>query len=115
MQASFVILAALMTAGLVAPARAGDELSRGAPSGAAAMRIYRDPVTGEVGVPPPGAVGPAAERSAAAPLVETPGTSAAGWWKLGPAGMPRHAFVATHDAAGKATIECLPAAPAGRE
>ncbi len=80
----------------------------------AGMRIYRDPATGQIGVPPPGSVGPA-ERAVRplAPLVESPGTSPAGGWKLDSSGLPLNAFVATRDAAGNVQIECVPMA--GRE
>ncbi len=74
-----------------------------------AQVIYRDPVTGQIGVPPPGVVPvPTARQAAPAPPTETPGTTAAGGMKMSLRGQPRDAFVGTRDTAGQVRVECVP-------
>jgi len=85
-----------------------------APSGGA-MRIYRDPQTGKITTPPPGAVveevAPPTESLTAtlpAPLVPFRGTSTAGGVGVNARGLPRPTFQATIDPSGTPVIECVP-------
>ena len=109
----FGMLAAVTVGAVAGAARAGD--SPQAP-GVAGMRVYRDPVTGAVGTPPPDLLIPAEPATRrATPQVESPGTSTAGGWKLDMSAAPMHAIVATPDPEGKPKTQCVPAAPGGKE
>ena len=83
------------------------------PSSTPGMRVYRDPVTGKFGPPPPGAVTPPAERAGEEePLVEEPGTTPAGGVTVDLKGRFRSTTKATLDPTGKVRTPCdPPAAP----
>jgi len=72
-------LAPLALATIVFVASAAAEQA-GAPAGAAGMRVYRDPATGKLGSPPPGAVAPPPEQGEEneEPLVEEPSPTPGG-------------------------------------
>ncbi|MGH7895712.1 MAG: post-PEP-CTERM-1 domain-containing protein [Candidatus Binatia bacterium] len=85
-----------------------------------AMRVYRDPQTGKLTTPPPGAVveevAPPTEALTAtlpAPLVPFRGTSPAGGVGINVRGLPKPTFQATIAPRGAPVIECVPGA-AGR-
>jgi len=94
------------------------EKTPGTPEGAAAMRIYRDPQTGEVGAPPAGA--PSAEEleslgdafsTSSQGLVETPSPVQGGGVKVDLQGRFRSPLVATQGADGKCSIQHRPQTP----
>ena len=86
------------------------------PQGAAGMRVYIDPETGEFGVPPPEAAPPEAGPDAALQLqslstpseelVEVPGTTEAGGFTLELNGQFQRDLTITPDADGKLSIRC---------
>ncbi len=82
-----------------------------APQGAAGMRVYIDPETGEFGVPPPDA-GPEAAlqlQSLSTPseeLMEVPGTTEAGGFTIELNGQFQRDLTVTPDADGKLSIGC---------
>jgi hypothetical protein len=91
-----------------------DEQPAGAVEGAAGMRIYRDPVTGELGdapaeapaqvpLPPDDALSTSSEG-----LVETPSPAPGGGVMVDLQGRFRSPLIATQDAEGKITIQHLP-------
>jgi hypothetical protein len=98
-----------------------DEQAAGAVEGAAGMRIYLDPETGEprdppteamdqVSLPPDDALSTSSEG-----LVETPSPVPGGGVKLDLQGRFRSPLIATQDAEGKVTIQHLPSgSSAGR-
>jgi len=81
------------------------------------MRIYRDPVTGELGDPP--AEAPAqvslppddALSTSSEGLVETPSPGPGGGVMVDLQGRFRSPLIATQDAEGKITIQHLPGGP----
>lgn len=75
-------------------------------SGSAGMVIYRDPVTGKLGVPPPDVAAQLDPRAARrpAPMVERPGTTPGGGTLLD--GAPLMAVTATVDGHGKVSARC---------
>jgi hypothetical protein len=79
-----------------------------APAGGG-MVIYRDPATGRIAAPPPGALPPDVSSFTVAPgpVVETPGTSAAGGWKVDVRGRFISTMQATADGAGHVTHDCV--------
>jgi len=94
-----------------------DEQSAGAVEGAAGMRIYRDPVTGElvdppaeapdqVSLPPDDALSTSSEG-----LMETPSPVPGGGVMVDLQGRFRSPLVATQDAEGKIKIQHLPSGP----
>jgi hypothetical protein len=91
-----------------------DEQRAGAVEGAAGMKIYRDPVTGELGdppaeeeaqvsLPPDDALSTSSEG-----LVETPSPVPDGGVMVDLQGRFRSPLMATQDAEGKITIQHLP-------
>jgi hypothetical protein len=94
-----------------------DEQPAGAVEGAAGMRIYRDPVTGELRDPP--AEAPAqvslppydALSTSSEGLVETPSPVPGGGVMVDLQGRFRSPLIATQDAEGKITIQHLPSGP----
>ncbi len=117
-QSTLVLRAAAIGLGLAAtvalsvPASAGDD--------AAAMRVYRDPVTGEFTGPPSdagrsdalsaaAAARTGAPESAPSELVEEPGASAAGGVTMDLRGRFRSDETATVDANGSVQTHCHPA------
>ena len=85
-----------------------------ATDGASAMRIYRDPVTGEFTTPPeraPAEAAPEAARSRPVPVIEP---NPAGGVKIHLGKEYAHTMRATRDATGKPAIDCVPAG-AGKE
>jgi hypothetical protein len=94
-----------------------DEQPDGAVEGAAGMRIYRDPVTGELRDPP--AEAPAqvpllpddALSTSSEGLVETPSPMPGGGVKVDLQGRFRSPLIATQDGEGKITIQHLPSGP----
>jgi hypothetical protein len=91
-----------------------DEQPAGAVEGATGMRIYRDPVTGELGDPPAEApdqisLPPADALSTSSEgLVETPSPMPDGGVMVDLQGRFRSPLIATQDAEGKITIQHLP-------
>src|SRR5262249_30566801 len=88
-----------------------------APTGAAGMRVYRDPATGAF-VPPPAAPAPAATPAGSQPLgarrlVEVPGPSPAGGVTVDLQGAFQSEVTATVDADGHVATRCADA-PAAR-
>ncbi len=82
-----------------------------APQGAAGMRVYIDPETGEFAVPPLEAAPEAAlqSQSLSTPseeLVEVPGTTEAGGFTVELNGQFQRLLTVTPDADGKLTIRC---------
>ena len=87
-----------------------------AAQGAAAMRVWIDPETGEFGVPPPEAAPPEALPGAALQLqslstpseelVELPGTTEAGGFTVELNGQFQSPLILTRDADGKTSIRC---------
>jgi hypothetical protein len=98
-----------------------DEQPAGAVEGATGMRIYRDPVTGELGDPPTEAPAQVsvppddALSTSSEGLVEIPSPVPGGGVMLDLQGRFRSPLIATQDAEGKITIRHLPSGPsAGR-
>ena len=109
---SLLLAAAILFGGHLAVAQAADP-----PPAPGGMVIYRDPITGELTVPPASEVPSSAERlrAPAEPLVEEPGTTPAGGWKMR---LPRrlmHTMRATPGAEGKVATDCVPGSPVGKE
>ncbi len=87
------------------------------PQGAAGMRVWIDPETGEFGVPPPEAAPPEALPEAALQfqslsspseeLVEVPGTTEAGGFTVELNGQFQRDLTVTPDADGKISIRCV--------
>ena len=103
--------------GLGAPAQPAGESAAGtcqavsgpaAPAAAAGMTIYRDPVTGQLGVAPPGviAIPPGAPPRK---LVERPGPTPGGGVLL--EGVPPQIMKVTRDAAGATSTRCETGGP----
>ena len=86
-------------------ARAGDGSAPGAPA-VSGMVIYRDPVTGKLGVPPADVAAQLDPRAARRPaaMVERPGTTAGGGTLLD--GVPPMAVTATADGQRKVSTRC---------
>ena len=97
---SWLVLVPALCAAAV-PARAEEPVP---PSG---IVIYRDPATGQLAAPPPGAQG--APVQAGGPIVETRGTTRAGGWKA--SGRFRHTMQATVGADGSVAVGCVPNRP----
>jgi hypothetical protein len=109
---SLLLAAAILSCGLVAAARAA-EPPAAAPGG---MVIYRDPITGELTVPPADAVpAPSERRAPAEPLIEEPGTTPAGGWKMRMPQRFRHTMRATTGADGAPSTGCVPGSTEGTE
>jgi hypothetical protein len=109
--ASIVAAVLVTAAGFPAAGVAGDPNGATSPS-TSGMRVYRDPVTGELVAPPENeapAVAPKALEEggmpAAAPLVVEP--SAAGGVKVRLDESHQQAVRATKDAAGKTELDCV--------
>lgn len=92
-----------------------------AATGAAGMRVYRDPATGAFVPPPPGTTAldtttadTAGHALGARRLVETPGTSAAGGVTIDLQGAFQSEITATVDADGHARTRCVETEPASR-
>src|SRR2546422_9515680 len=95
------VVLALALSACVAPAHAEE------PAAPPGMVIYRDPATGRLGVPPPGAVPPAAgEAPGAGTVAETRGTTRAGGWKA--TRRLRHTMRAAVSADGSIAVDCVP-------
>ena len=79
-------------------------------SGRTGVRAYIDPETGELGVPPAGTAAPSVRATSRrlANLVEVPSTGAAGGVMINMKGHLAADVVATADAGGKTTVQCLP-------
>jgi len=83
-----------------------------APAAGSAMRVYRDPVTGEFSSPPPEALPPSVlpsdrEATSTAPLPEMQETAVeGGGMKLDLQGRFRNYMSVTKDAEGNATVQC---------
>ena len=86
------------------PAPVGQHDAVSAPAGAQGMIIYRDPATGQLGVPPPGVVPPPAPVAAPRGVAERPGTTPAGGVLLD--AVPWNTMTVTTDAAGHASGHC---------
>jgi len=91
-------------------------------SGAAGMRVYRDPATGAFVPPPLGTTAPDTTTpdtaghalGGARRLVETPGTSAAGGVTMDLQGAFQSEIAATVDADGHTRTGCVETEPASR-
>ena len=86
--------------------------------GEASQRIYRDPRTGKVGPPPPGALPAPAEKSfntSHEGLVEEPGKSRAGGVTVNLKGRFRSAVVHGTDAQGQPATRCVSNLPGSNE
>jgi hypothetical protein len=89
----------------------------GAIEGASGMRIYRDPVTGELGDPPAEAPDQVslppddALSTSSEGLVETPSPAPGGGSMVDLQGRFRSPLTATQDAEGKVMIQHLPSGP----
>ena len=108
---------------LLVPAPSDDPLAEpqdanpAGPHGAAGMRVYIDPETGEFGVPPPEVAPPEAGpevpllfKSLSIPsqeLVEVPGTTAAGGFTVQLNDQFQRVLTVTPDADGKLSIRCV--------
>jgi hypothetical protein len=97
---------ALLAVVLVAATAAATEP---APAGGDGMVIYRDPATGRIAAPPPGALPPEVSSFSATPgpVTETQGASAAGGWKADTRRF-RSSMQATADGAGPVAHDCVP-------
>ncbi len=102
--------AAIILGGLFATAHAAE-----APPASGGMVIHRDPTTGQLTVPPPGAIPSSGERLRAPAEAETevPGTTPAGGWKLRVPRRFMHSMRATTGADGTVSTECVPGIPGG--
>jgi hypothetical protein len=85
----------------------------GTPAGSGGMTIYRDPDTGQLGVPPADVAAQLAPRAAQRPMVERLGTTPGGGVLLD--GGPLMAVTATVDEHGKVSARCDRDAAAGKE
>ena len=85
--------------------------------GASGMVIYRDPVTGEIGEPPPGAIPepPVTDRAPRGELREVPSPVPGGGWKVDLGDRFLHATSAARDADGKIVTDCVPGTPGAEE
>jgi len=104
-------LALSATAAAEPPSRDG-----GPPSGTSGMVIYRDPVTGKLATPPPGAL-PASSgigAKAAGTPVERRGTTPGGGYIIDLNGRFTNTMRVTKDADGRNRVECGDGASAGR-
>ncbi len=106
---------AVLVAVLTLPAASAAADDGSSSNGSAAMRVYRDPVTGEFTAPPAPQPGRAAEPVAPAPppLVIVPNPNGGGKARLGEP--YAHTSRATKDASGKTILHCERGAGAARE
>jgi hypothetical protein len=107
-----VLSAAIVLGGWLTLSHAADP-----PPASGGMVIYQDPATGELMVPPPGAIPPPADglRERAAAPVEVPGTTPAGGWKMNVQRRFMYRMHATSGSDGTVTTECVPGGPGGTE
>jgi hypothetical protein len=111
---SSIVAAFLAAAVGSASSSVAEEPNPASPADAPAMRVYRDPNTGELTSPPAAA----ARRGAAAapapqPLIVEP--SAKGGVKIRLDERHRQTVRVTKDAAGKSKLDCERGVPAGQE
>ena len=85
--------------------------------GASGMVIYRDPVTGEIGVPPPGAIPepPVTDRAPRGELREVPSPVPGGGWKVDLGDRFLHSTSVTRGADGQIVTDCVPGSPGAEE